>query len=244
MTMRTSIKLLSAACAGAWLLACSDIPVAPPAQLPAPAPVAVDDDALTRLEQACLNEPLRAQNWEQLGAALQAQGQTQRAAVMLRQARQLREHDVQRDLAVLPPESVTGLDRTEIVHLGGAMVLVRRIPAALAAQPAQALPVPHAGLAPAAATLRLEISNGNGVTGLAARWARTLQRDGFRVVRLTNIRPFAEPASRIEYRLPQQAAAQDLSERVQVAQLEPCERCTSADVRIVLGRDVRSRGAP
>lgn len=231
MSMRIFLTLLSAAGAGALLLACSDLQVAPPQSLPAP-PTA-EDDTLTPLEQACLNEPLQAQNWARLGAALQAKGQTQRAAAMLRQARQLREHDVQRDLAVLPSASVTGLDRTELVAVGGAMVLVRRIPAGQAAQAAQA-----------ASPLRLEISNGNGVTGLAARWAQTLRRGGFQVVRLTNIRPFAEVASRIEYRLPQQAAAQDLAERVQVAQVTPCQRCTSADVRIVLGRDVRSRGAP
>ena len=235
MTMRISIRLLSAACSGAVLLACSDISVAPPPLPPLPSVPAAhaDEDSLTPLEQACLNQPLRAQNWEQLGAALQAQGQTQRAAAMLRQARLLREHDVRQDLAVLPPETVTGLDRTEIVPIGGAMVLVRRIPAALSA------PLAHGE-----ATLRLEISNGNGVTGLAARWARTLNRAGFRVVRLTNIKPFAETASRIEYRPQQQAAARDLSERVQVAQVEQCEHCTSADVRLVLGRDVRSRGAP
>lgn len=242
MSMRTSIRMLSAACSGAVLLACSDISVVPPALPPVPSVPAApaDEDSLTPLEQACLNEPLRAQNWEQLGAALQAQGQTQRAAAMLRQARLLREHDVRQDLAVLPPETVTGLDRTEIVPLGGAMVLVRRVPAALSAPLAHEEARAHA---PSPA-LRLEISNGNGVTGLAARWARTLNRAGFRVVRLTNIKPFAETASRIEYRPQQQAAARDLSERVQVAQVAPCDRCTSADVRLVLGRDVRSRGAP
>lgn len=233
MSMRISLTLLSVAVAGALLLACSDLQVAPPQSLPAP-PTA-EDDTLTPLEQACMNEPLQAQNWARLGAALQAKGQTQRATAMLRQARQLREHDVQRDLAVLPSESVTGLDRTELVAVGGAMVLVRRIPAGQAAQAAPPAVAPP---------LRLEISNGNGVTGLAARWALTLRRAGFQVVRLTNIRPFAEAASRIEYRLPQQAGAQELAERVQVAQVTPCQRCTSADVRIVLGRDVRRRGAP
>jgi len=229
--MRTSLKTLSAACGAALLLACGTPAVVPHA--PEPAPPA--DDSLTALEQACLDQPLNAEHWAQLGAALQALGQTQRAAAMLKQARMLREHDVQRDLAILPPDTVTGLDRTEIVPIGAALVLVRRIPAAQAAR---------ADTEPSPQPLRLEISNGNGVTGLAANWARKLQGKNIRIVRLSNIKPFAVNASRIEYRPPLQAAARALSGRVKVAELTPCEHCTPADVRIVLGRDVRSSGAP
>lgn len=232
--MRTSLKIIAAACTGTLLLACSTPTVAP--SMPAPAPVPVDD-GLTALEQTCLDEPLNAQHWEQLGAALQTLGQQQRAVAMLKQARMLREHDVRRDLAMLPPETVTGLDRTELVPLGPALVLVRRVPAARAAQ---AL----AEAAPLQEPLRLEISNGNGVTGLAANWARKLKGKNIRVVRLSNIKPFAVTASRIEYRPPLQLAARELSGRVKVAALTPCAHCTPADVRIVLGRDVRSSGAP
>jgi hypothetical protein len=63
-------------------------------------------------------------------------------------------------------------------------------------------------------------------------------------VRLSNIKPFAVNASRIEYRPPLQAAARELSSRVKVVALTPCAHCTPADVRIVLGRDVRGSGAP
>jgi len=232
--MRTSLKIIAAACAGTLLLACGTAPQAPSMPPPAPAP-APADDGLTALEQACLDEPLNAQRWERLGMALRAQGQQQRAAAMLKQARMLREHDVQRDLAILPPESVTGLDRTELVPIGPALVLVRRIPAARAAQvETVSSPLP----------LRLEISNGNGVTGLAANWARKLQGKNIRIVRLSNIKPFAVSASRIEYRPPLQAAARELSSRVNVTALTPCAQCTAADVRIVLGRDARSGGAP
>lgn len=227
--MRTSLKIITVACAGSLLLACSTPTVAPTVPAPAPAPV---DDGLTALEQACLDEPLSAQRWQQLGTALQAQGQEQRAAAMLKQARMLREHDVQRDLAILPPQAVTGLDRTELVPIGPALVLVRRIPAA------------QADAAPSQEPLRLEISNGNGVTGMAANWARKLKGKNIRVVRLSNIKPFAVNASRIEYRLPLQAAARELSSRVKVAALTPCAHCTPADLRIVLGRDMRSTGAP
>jgi hypothetical protein len=228
--MRTSLKIIAAACTGTLLLACGTPTVAPSVSASAPA-----DDGLTALEQACLDEPLNAQRWEQLGTALQTQGREQRAAAMLKQARMLREHDVRRDLAILPPETVTGLDRTELVPIGPALVLVRRIPAAHAVQ-VEADPSPE--------PLRLEISNGNGVTGLAANWARKLKGKNIRVVRLSNIRPFAVSASRIEYRPPLQAAARDLSSRVKVAALAPCAHCTPADVRIVLGRDVRGSGAP
>jgi len=229
--MRTSFKMLSTACTAALLLACSTQQMAPLAPLRAPGP-AQAEDGLTALEQACLDQPLNPQSWEQLSAALQAQGQEQRAAAMLKQARMLREHDVQRDLAMLPPETVTGLDRTELVTIGPALVLVRRIPAA------------QADATPSQEPLRLEISNGNGVTGLAANWARKLKGKNIRIVRLSNIKPFAVDASRIEYRPPLRDAARELSSRVKVAALTPCVHCTPADLRIVLGRDVRSSGAP
>ena len=229
--MRTSFKMLGTACTAALLLACSTQQPAPPAPIGAPGPAPVED-GLTALEQACLDQPLNPQSWEQLGAALQAQGQGQRAAAMLKQARMLREHDVQRDLAILPPETVTGLDRTELVTIGPALVLVRRIPAA------------QVDAVPSQQPLRLEISNGNGVTGMAASWAKKLKGKNIRVVRLTNIKPFAVSASRIEYRPPLQAAARALSGRVKVSTLTPCAQCTPADLRIVLGRDVRSSGAP
>ncbi|MFA9216523.1 MAG: LytR C-terminal domain-containing protein [Sphingomonadaceae bacterium] len=106
---------------------------------------------------------------------------------------------------------------------------------------------PEVAVAPPAAAepapLRIEISNGNGIAGMAARTARLLEGPQLKVVRLSNVRPFVVPLSRIEYHQPQQQAARALSERLGGMQLvaQPDDR--RSDVRIILGRDLR-RVAP
>jgi len=244
--MRTSFKFLGSACAGALLMACSGMGVSTH-------PVAADrEQAVTALERACLLDPLNAQSWEHLAAALQADGQTERAASMFRQATMLREHDIRHDLAMVAPEAPDApdaqaaaklasgdiMDRTEVVPAGAALVLVRRV---LAKHTAQQEQYEHQERQ---ASLRLEISNGNGVNGQAARWARKLEGTDIRIVRLSNIKPFAVSASRIEYSPHQQGAARTLAKRINVPLLAQCDNCSPADVRVVLGRDLRGTGAP
>ena len=88
--------------------------------------------------------------------------------------------------------------------------------------------------------VRLEISNGNGVTGMAAALARTMRGDDVKVVRLTNVRPFAVPVSRVEYQSDQQAEALALAARLGMTVTAPREGQQRAEVRIVLGRDLLS----
>ena len=263
--------------------------------------------AVSALEKACVLDPLNAVSWEHLAQALEQQGQGERAALMLRQARSLQAHDVRRDYALLADQSMApataralaarrgqdswpdagregehdatpvvpapqpgwprSLARTEVVAAGGAMVQLRRVaaPAPSPASPASALapqlPLqapdvrpagapaallpPSAPVAPALAAnagmaVRLEISNGNGVTGMAAALARTVRSDDVKVVRLSNVRPFAVPVSRIEYRADQQAVAQVLAARLGMTATEPRADNQRAEVRIVLGRDLLS----
>ncbi|PHV08952.1 hypothetical protein CSQ96_00180 [Janthinobacterium sp. BJB412] len=89
------------------------------------------------------------------------------------------------------------------------------------------------------APARLEISNGNGVAGMAAALARTVAGDALQVVRLSNVRNFAVPSSRIEYRQPQEAAARALAARLGLRVAAQGEARGSAELRIVLGRDLR-----
>ena len=87
--------------------------------------------------------------------------------------------------------------------------------------------------------VRLEISNGNGVTGAAAslaRVARTLDLDGVTTVRLTNARPFTVPRTRIEYPHAQRALAEALSHQLDIP-LKVRRDTAPRDVRIVLGHD-------
>lgn len=89
------------------------------------------------------------------------------------------------------------------------------------------------------APARLEISNGNGVAGMAAALARTVAGDALQVVRLSNVRHFAVPSSRIEYQRPQEAAARVLAARLGLRVAAQGEARGSAELRIVLGRDLR-----
>ncbi|NYE62996.1 hypothetical protein FHW58_004218 [Duganella sp. 1224] len=188
-------------------------------------------DTITPLEQACLRDPLDPERWEQLAAALALAGQRERAATMYLQAASLRAHDVRQDYTTLKQARDEALDdsmpRTRVRRLGPALVEVVRADAPFAAQ---------ARTAP-----RLEISNGNGVRGAAARLARALRSDGVTMVRLSNLRPFVVPVSRIEYAPEQQRLAQTLGLRLglQLRQRATGAAPAYADVRIVLGHDKR-----
>jgi hypothetical protein len=223
-------RMLGAACAGALLMACSGMSTAPPVA------TAQSETNITALEQACLQAPLDAARWERLAAALEAEGQRERAATMYQQAATLRTHDIRRDYALLkehkaetPPEAVdTTMPRTEIRQLGAALVQVMRVGAATQAQTP----------APENTGLRLEISNGNGIAGAAARLARILKAEGIRTTRLTNMKNFGVPISRIEYQGDQRLPAQALARRLGLPLHARSDKSIYADMRIVLGRDV------
>ncbi|MRW91080.1 hypothetical protein GJ699_13875 [Duganella sp. FT80W] len=195
------------------LVACTNVQVEAPAE-----------DKITPLEQACMRDPLDPQRWEQLAEALAVAGQRERAASMYLQAASLRAHDARQDYAILKQardEAVAdNMPRTQVRRLGPALVEVLRIPAA-----------PD--------LVRLEISNGNGITGAAARLARSLDVDGLKTVRLSNVKPFVVPNSRIEYQHDQQKMAQALSLRLKLPLQQRRNSIAYADMRIVLGHDAR-----
>ena len=90
--------------------------------------------------------------------------------------------------------------------------------------------------------VRLEIRNGNGVTGMARSLARKMDDPGLRVVRLSNEKGFNVERTRVEYQGAFREAATRLAERFGGAALHEVESSNSADVRLVIGRDlVRSK---
>jgi hypothetical protein len=106
-------------------------------------------------------------------------------------------------------------------------------PVAVAAAPA---PAPIAVLATSAP--RLEISNGNGVTGLAARYRSVLGKLGILASRLSNARPFRQQASVIEYRPGFAAQAASLQRALPGrTSLQQSDALARADVRLLLGKD-------
>ena len=270
---KTSITA-AAVTLGLVLAACGGLHTGSTAPASSSASASDSADAITVLERACLDDPLNAAHWARLAAALDADGQRARATRFYQQAATLSAHDARRDYGLLAAAAVkttdvhsgvnveAGVDatlaRTQVRQIGAAMVQVVRLPAAAAAftvaadgaavsAPAAApsATVPSATVPSATDPVRLEISNGNGVTGAAARLARTLDVAGLKTTRLTNVRNFNVPLTRIEYPHAQQHMAEMLSQRLGVPlkvrrQTSPgAEQRT--DLRLVLGHDASAR---
>ena len=88
-------------------------------------------------------------------------------------------------------------------------------------------------------TSRLEISNGNGVAGMAARVGRWFATQGLQPDRLTNQQPFAQQQTVIQYRNGHAEAALRVARSLPAtakAELAPLPGLRS-DVRVVIGRD-------
>jgi tetratricopeptide (TPR) repeat protein len=89
---------------------------------------------------------------------------------------------------------------------------------------------------------KLEVSNGNGVGGMAARIAGYLARFGVSTRRLTNDKAFSQPTTLIQYREGYRTQAARIGSMLPKA--VPVVRAdtlrSDIDVRVVLGRDVRN----
>lgn len=112
------------------------------------------------------------------------------------------------------------------------------------------VPVPVPALATAVATTsppsvaatkmsRVEVSNGNGVTGMAKRIKGVLGKYGIAVSRLTNDRPFKQLDTKIQYRAGYEQAAESLKLALRGnAVVVPVNSLSgNTDVRLVLGKD-------
>ena len=204
--------------------------------------------ARAALERACLLDPLNPRAWQLLGDALAASGQTERAEQMRRQAAALRQHDLRADfaaaggktevaplgqaLAAPTPQAHPDWSQSYI-HVGAdGMMELRRVDAAREA---------NETLAPAAVA-RLEIRNGNGVTGMARALSNRIDEPGIRVTRLSNEPGFAVSHTRIEYEASHADAARRLARRLGSTQLREVDLGAPVNLRRVLGRDLARHG--
>lgn len=218
------------------------------------------DAATAALEKACLLDPLNHRTWQLLGETLRRQGQEARAEQMLRQAAALRQHDLRADIAAIgsttgvaalgqalqasaaapapkPPEGA-GWARAYVHVSANGMMELRRTNAReeeVAAAPAT--------LAPEGVAL-LEISNGNGIAGMARAVARSIGEPGLQVARLSNQPGFGVDQTRIEYGPGRHGAARKLARRLGSAELRQVEQGARSDLRLVLGRDLAGNTAP
>jgi hypothetical protein len=125
-----------------------------------------------------------------------------------------------------------------------------RTTAAVLATPPASAPVPESTATPApahttaAVMAQVDIANGNGVLGMAKRFRRALAQIGIPVGRVSNERPYRQQTTTIEYRAgyQQQAAALQATLLGQAALL-PAGPHAQANLRLVLGKDMRVQPA-
>lgn len=216
--------------------------------------------ARAALERACLLDPLNPRAWALLGDSLAALGQHERAVQMHRQAQALRQHDLRADFAAASggKSAVASLGQAlagpapqahpdwaqAYVHVGvDGMMELRRLPAAQEMSQLQPQPQPQPQQALAdAGVARLEIRNGNGVTGMARALSQRIDDPGLRVTRLSNEPGFAVRHTRIEYEAAHVDAARRLAQRLGSAHLQEVGARAPANLRLVLGRDLARHG--
>lgn len=112
--------------------------------------------------------------------------------------------------------------------------IVRQEPLA-AGTPGPALP----DTAPAIVTSRLEIANGNGISGMAKRFRKALAVRGITTARLTNAKPFGRAGTSIEFRPGFEQEARSLQAAIGgTASLQPADKLRPhIDLRLILGKD-------
>lgn len=132
-----------------------------------------------------------------------------------------------------------------LVKVGENVFELRNGSSAEPSQAVRALASTPLGEFPALAAARYEIANGQGSEGLARRLAALLGEQGIARPRLTNQRPFNQPASVIQYRDGYRDSAEAFASRLP---FRPTLLATAGselrvDVRLVLGHDLKTSDA-
>lgn len=102
------------------------------------------------------------------------------------------------------------------------------------------------GEAAAQSAVRLEIANGNGVTGLARQISAQLREAGYGAVRFTNQKPFDQERTEIQFRPGFQRQAQGLQAALAGRGVLARSDSLAQDIhlRVVLGRDLTAAPGP
>lgn len=94
--------------------------------------------------------------------------------------------------------------------------------------------------------VKIEVSNGNGITGMAAKVGRFLKNGGYQDVRLTNQKPYSVSKTQIQYRKRYQAEAKLLQISLpesSPALLQRNDLRSDVGIRLVLGQDIATHVA-
>jgi tetratricopeptide (TPR) repeat protein len=185
-------------------------------------------------ERACLLDPANPHHWQRLADTLDRAGDAQRALRMQRQALALLKHDVHADAALAGADAPDdGWARVTLTAGADGLLTLQRTGAQTAGVGT-----------PAPAPASLEISNGNGVPGMARAVAARVRDPALRLVRLTNADGFGVRRTRIEYQPALRAIAARLAQQVQPdAVLVEAPGTARTGLRLVLGHNATKPGA-
>jgi len=146
-------------------------------------------------------------------------------------------------VSIMPNAGSDVASHMELVKVAGN---VYELKARIAADPAT---VPEAPVAPLVAAVaqenkvrmaRLEVANGNGVTGMARRFRSLLGQMGIPVNRLSNDKPYRQVATTIQYSPGFEKQAASLQKALQGKAQLSSRQLASSDVRLVLGKDAQT----
>lgn len=117
--------------------------------------------------------------------------------------------------------------------------------AVLAGQIAGKLVAPQNSLNPDSKSARIEVSNGNGVTGMARQVAGFLEQSGFAKARLTDRQPLQQAQTEIHYRPGSYVLAGQIGQMMpkRTAMMESYNLRKDIEVRVLLGKDLASEVA-
>jgi len=91
----------------------------------------------------------------------------------------------------------------------------------------------------------VEVLNGTGKKGLATNVAKTLERNGFRVVKVSNADSFSYTRSLIIFNPESQEGAQEIAHILGTADMKPAEGqkgASSSDIVVIVGKDYTQEG--
>lgn len=130
--------------------------------------------------------------------------------------------------------------RIEVVQSGLSVFELKQRTEAAPIQEAVAHTVHAALQLPGNVAARIEVSNGNGITGMAKVVGGFLRDKGFKATRLTNQKTYAQETTQVEYRAGFLAEAERLRASLpgEVTLVETKDLRKDIAVRLVLGKDI------
>lgn len=138
------------------------------------------------------------------------------------------------------PAPVVSAPETQVAQISkmATVAVVQPVPVVAAAVPVAAMESRPTVIPPI--LMHLEVSNGNGTTGMARKVATYLRESGYAKARLTNQKPYTVRTTQIQYRSGHQADAEQLRASLPspAAMVQSNNLRDDINLRVLLGRDL------